>query len=618
VVAEAIANALTLQEAGQIAIENVLKIYLREKHILLVLDNFEQVIDAAPLIGELLSVAQTLHVMVTSRQALQIYGEHEFVVQPLSLPDLESQSLLDDLAKSEACTLFVQRARAAKSNFEVTDENAAAIAKICVKLDGLPLAIELAAAQIKIFSPQTMLPRLEDSLNVLKTELRDLPKRHASLNQAISWSYNLLSETEQRLLARLSVFIAGRSIEAAEVVCGEKLNIDVLDGLSSLLNKGLLRLEEDRTGEPRFFMLETIHAYARERLQERGEVDHMQRLHAEFFTDWVEYAEPYTAAGGRQLYWLHRLETEHDNLRAALTWSFDGGDYEIGQRMVGALAHFWERRGHHREWKEWLARAWVGIEEVPKPIRASLVQSAGYLAYNRHEYPEAIQHLKKAERLFRELDDKNKCALMKIKHSVLLAARPEAYQEAIQLIETAFALLRETGNEPLYCQGLNALGNVEHRNGNFEDARKIFEETLALARGIGDQLRECLMQENLGDVHCHIGNYDQAELFIKESLKVGKEIDFKYVVADSLRIFSGISAGRGEVKRAAQLLGATVAAFEEIGIRLQPQDQPEFDRQVANIHDKLGTETFDDMWARGRAMTLDNALEFAIANSSAE
>ena len=615
-VAETIASALMLQETGQVSVEVVLRNYLRDKHMLLVLDNFEQVIEAASLIGEMLAAAQKLCIIVTSRQTLQIYGEHEYVVPPLSLPDLKkSQNHPIDVEDSEAVALFAQRARAAKSSFQLTDENISTVAKICVKLDGLPLAVELAAAQIKFFSPQTLLSKLEDSLNPLKSDLRDLPRRHASLNQAIDWSYNLLGDPEQTLMARLSVFVGGFSIEAAEAVCREGQDGDILDDLISLLNKGLLQQAEDRFGDPRFFMLETIHVYARERLYDRGEVNQIQRRHAEFFTQWVEYAEPYTVAGGEQLHWLYRLETDHDNLRAALAWSFNGGNHELGQRMVGALVHFWERRGHHREWGEWLARAWVGIDEVSKPVRASLLQSAGYLAFNRQANEKAIQHLKEAEQLFGELHNQHKYALMQMKRVILLSIQPEGFQEARRLIKTTVALLREIDHQPLLGHALNVLGLVEHRNGNFEEAGQVFDETLALARDIGDQIRESLMLINLGEVHSQVGNYQHADLFLRATLRLAQEIDFKYVSADTLRVFAGMALGRGQVERAAQLLGATVAAFEEIGTRPQPQDQPVFDQHVAIVQEVLDSSTFEEMWSRGRSMTLDHGLAFALADS---
>jgi non-specific serine/threonine protein kinase len=494
----------------------------------------------------------------------------------------------------------------------LTDDNAPTVAKICIKLDGLPLAIELAAAQIKLFSPQALLSRLDDSLSVLKSNLRDGPERHASLLSAIEWSYNLLSESEQILLARLSVFLGGLSIEAVEAICWHEFEMDVLDGLGSLLNKGLLQLAENRVGEPRFFFLETIHDFARDRLRESNEADKIQHLHAEHFARWVEYAEPYTASGSEQLRWMQRLETEHDNLRAALRWSLGSDNHELGQRIVGALTKFWDWRGYHREWEAWLKRAWVDIEEAPKPVRASLVYSAGFYALNRQSAQEAIQYFLEAEQIYRELDNKSKYARTLMDRSVLLSIQPEGYQEAKRLAETACALLREIDERPLLGHALNLMGIMEHLQGNLDDAHQILEEALVLTRETGDHLCECLVLGNLGEVLCDERDYTKAEQLQTAGLKLAQEIDYKYQIAYPLKVFADIATGRGQIERAAQLLGATTAAFEEIGTRILPLDQLLYDQLADNLRERLGTKKFEAMWSKGRTMTLEESVALVL------
>ena len=312
------AGMLGVKEAGGQPLLQSLEYYLDEKYILLIVDNFEQVLEAAPVVTEMLSGAPNLKVLVTSRIPLRLYGEHEYAVPPLALPDPQRPPSVETLTHYEAVRLFVERAQAAKADFSVTNDNVPAVAEICYRLDGLPLAIELAAARIKVLSPQKMLERLGNRLKLLTGGAQDLPARQRTLRSTIEWSYGLLEEDEKELFARLSVFAGGRTLEAIEAICdaGGDLALDVLDGLASLVDKSLLKQEEGVGGEPRFVMLETIHEYAREKLQGRGEAEEVRRQHAEYFLALAEEAEP-AVEGEQQPAWVERLEEEHDNMRAA-------------------------------------------------------------------------------------------------------------------------------------------------------------------------------------------------------------------------------------------------------------------------------------------------------------
>src|SRR3712207_5734721 len=321
-VVPAVARMLGVKEAGGQPLLESLEYYLDEKHILLMVDNFEQVLEAAPMVTELLSTAPNLKVLATSRIPLRLYGEHEYSVPPLALPDPRRSPSVERLTQYEAVRLFVERAQAAKADFSETNENAPAVAEICYRLDGLPLAIELAAARIKVLSPQKMLERLGNRLKLLTGGARDLPERQRTLRSTIEWSYGLLGEGEKVFFARLSVFAGGRTLEAIEAICDAEsdLPVDVLDGLGSLVDKNLLKQEEGVGREPRFVMLETIHEYAREKLQESEEGEDIRRLHAEYFLALAEEADPGLEEGAQQAVWVERLEEEHDNIRAALSW----------------------------------------------------------------------------------------------------------------------------------------------------------------------------------------------------------------------------------------------------------------------------------------------------------
>ena len=347
-VASAIAGPLGLIESADQPLAESLEDHLKAKELLLVLDNFEQVVEAAPLVGELLATCPRLKVLATSRTVLRVYGEREYPVPPLALPDPRRPPPVEALAEYEAVRLFIQRAQAAKVGFEVTNENAPAVAEICVRLDGLPLAIELAAARVKLLPPEKMLDRLGSRLKLLGGGARNLPERQRTLRGAIDWSHALLGEEERTLFARMAVFVGGCTLESAEEICDAEgdLGMDVLEGVGSLVDKSLLRQEEDTEGEPRFVMLETIREYASEKLEESGEAGELRRLHAEHFLTLAGEAEP-ELTGPEQLAYFRRLETEHGNIRAALSWSLEeGGDTELGLRLAGAIHVFWVYRGH--------------------------------------------------------------------------------------------------------------------------------------------------------------------------------------------------------------------------------------------------------------------------------
>jgi predicted ATPase len=344
----AVAGTLGVKEAGGQPLLESLQDFLGEKRMLLLVDNFEQVLEAAPKVAELLSTAPNLKVLATSRVPLRLYGEHEYSVPPLALPDPKRPPSAERLTHYEAVRLFVERARAAKADFSVTNENAPAVAEICYRLDGLPLTIELVAARIKLLTPQAILGRLDNRLKLLTGGARNLPERQQTLRSTIEWSNGLLDEGEKVLFARLSVFAGGRTLEAIEAICDAEgdLPVDVLDGLASLVDENLLKQEEGVGAEPRFVMLETIHEFAREKLQESDEVEDIRRLHAEYFLALAEEAEA-GVEGSQQPVWLERLEKEHDNMRAALSWALgQGQDSELALRMGAAPGEFWYLRGH--------------------------------------------------------------------------------------------------------------------------------------------------------------------------------------------------------------------------------------------------------------------------------
>ncbi|MDQ2997315.1 MAG: NB-ARC domain-containing protein, partial [Chloroflexota bacterium] len=398
-VASVVAQTLGLSETGDQPLQERLQYYLRNKQLLLLLDNFEQVTDAAPLVAELLSSCPKVKILVTSRVSLHLRGEQEFAVPPLALPDLQRLPDLAVLSQYAAVALFIQRACAIQPDFAVTNATAPAVAEICHRLDGLPLAIELAAMRVKLLPLPALLARLDNRLKLLTGGARDLPARQQTIRATIAWSYDLLELDTQPLFRRLAVFVGGCTLEAVAAVCNASgdLPLDVLDGLATLVDTSLLRQEEGADGESRFVMLETIHEYAIEQLAASGEAVAINRLHAEHYLALAEAAYAHLT-GAEQALWLNRLEREHDNLRAAVGWTVESGEIELELRLIATIWRLWEIHGYWSEGRAWLDRVLVrssASEHTPAQAKAQL--GAGVLAL-RHGSNTAISALQFAHR----------------------------------------------------------------------------------------------------------------------------------------------------------------------------------------------------------------------------
>src|SRR5574341_47711 len=607
-----IASTLGVRESGGQPIAETLNHALREKHMLLVLDNFEQIISAAPQVGDLLAAAPKLKIMVSSREPLRVRGEHQYLVPPLGLPEKGRQPTLAVLSQYESVALFIQRAKAARPDFEISEDNAPAVAEICVRLDGLPLAIELAAARSRMLAPQAMLEKLSSRLKALTGGARDLPARQQTLRGAIDWSYDLLDEQEQKLFARLGVFQGGPSLEAVEAVCGPGLDLDVADGLESLLNKSLLRQEEGLPGEARFVMLETIHEYARERLSESGEGEAIHRRHAEYFTQWVERFKRDIRAGGQQYARFAWLNVEYANLRAALEWSLAGEQSELGLRMIGAIWPYWWREGHHIEWQSWVSRAEKASADAPPLVRAGLLRAKGSMLYAFNNRAEARHVLSEAVGLYRPSGDPYDTGMTLVELATASFGIVKEYVEAVASCQEGIALLRQIDEKGGIAQGLSSLGELARLQGDFDLAQSAYVECLAVAREIGDKLREEIMYNNLSLIALNRGEYDQAQQLQKQSLTLAVEIGNRAGSLHHIAFVASSMGGGGQPRRAARLMGANEALHGSMEIEMEASDQPEYERGVAMLRERLGEETFNALRAEGSVMSLDEAVEYAL------
>ncbi|MGE0545042.1 MAG: tetratricopeptide repeat protein [Dehalococcoidia bacterium] len=617
-VPSAIAGALDIGETARRSLIESLVDHLRGRSLLLVLDNFEQVLAAAPLLTDLLTACPKLKLLVTSRAALRLSGEHEFPVPPLQLPDPKRLPDLEALSQYEAVTLFIQRAQAARPDFQVTNASAPAVAELCARLDGLPLAIELAAARVKLLSPQALLARLGRRLTLLTGGGRDLPARQQTLRGTIAWSYNLLEPDECVLFARLAVFAGGCSLDAAEAVCDidQDLSLAVLDGLAVLVDQSLVRQAEGPEGEPRFAMLETIREYAAERLDVSGDTEAVRRRHAEYFMALAEQAAS-ELVGPRQAAWLDRLEREHDNLRAALGWALERDQGELGLRLAAALWRFWELRGHLTEGQEWLERTLAHRPEAPTSARAKALNGAGNLAHKRGEFERAEAWYEEALSLWRELGDRRNVAVA-LHNLGVSALKRRDFERAEALHSESLAIARELGDQPTVAISINLWGVLARNRGDNERARACYEESLALFRALGDNANVALVLNNLARVERDLEDWERAAALCAESLALFQELGDRQGLAWVLSNLAIMAQRRGAWEQSARLHGATESLREAVGssdvFNFSPIEQGARETAVAATRAQLGDAAFAAAIAAGRATPPEQVAAAALSS----
>jgi predicted ATPase/class 3 adenylate cyclase len=653
-VAPTIARILGLSEGTQPP-EELLEGYLRDRQTLLLLDNLEQIMEAAPVVERLLSSAANLKILATSRIPLGLYGEYEFPVPPLSLPDPDSLPPLEHLTEYEAIRLFVERARAVRPTFSLTEENGPAVVEICKRLDGLPLAIELAAARIKLLSPRALLDKLGNRLKILIGGARNLPERQRTLRNAIEWSYELLDEGEKLLFGRLGVFSGGATLEAIEAVCDVEgdLPTDAFDGASSLLDKSLLRQEEGAIGELRFAMLETIHEFANVKLEESGKVEAVRRAHAEYFLALAEKAEP-MLWGAEDAAWLDRLEREHGNMRAALSWAMEHEEASLALRVGGALWRFWYMEGYYGEGRRWLEAA-LGKDwgAAAAEARAKALEGVGWLASGQGDLDRAQAAAKEGLKLSTDvgLGDVVTADLQNVLGEAVARQRGD-YEWAAELLTESLALHRKAGDIRGVAWSLGNLANVSSDRGDYEQAKELYEEGLALSRkldgaellgaflinlgyesllegeperanalneeaaelyrkrGLRDGLQHAL--DNLGWATLLQGDYERAETLHKQSLRVSEDLGDKLIASESLEGLACTAGAQGEAERSAILFGAAEGLREAEGYQQATRDRSLREPYLAAVYAQVGEATWSAAWQKGRSMEFEDAVIYAL------
>jgi predicted ATPase len=656
-IAPFIAQTLGLREAGGLAPLQLLEEHLQNSSrepMLLLLDNFEHLMNAASLVAQLLAMGPTLKIVVTSRAALHVYGEQEFPVTPLALPDPRSLPPLETLSKYSAIDLFVQRAAAVKPGFKITEENAPAVVEICARLDGLPLAIELAAARVKLLPPSAMRSRIESRLQLLTGGARDLPARQQTLRAAIDWSYDLLNAAEQKLLRRLSVFVGGCTLEAIEAVCDTKsdLGLDLLDGMSSMVDKSLAQQIESAEGESRFVLLETIREYGLEKLAESGEEEQTKRAHAAYCLVLAEeLAADNTIVEGTD--WLDAFERENDNFRAALDWLTKTGNAEWGLRLGTALFRFWERRELFAEGWDRLGKV-LKLERAAEPtqMRGRAVFALGILAAAQCDFAGAKAMARESLEISRAFGDKRGMAVSLnalAAHARNCGELAEAarlfeesrdmfaesndpvgvagalsnlasvlkdqgdYPRAHSLYQQCLSMFEGMGDRPRVAWSLSGQADLAREQGDVATARSFYEKCLAIFREMEDQWGVAGALADLGNLALDEGDYDTAHALFTESLRTCQVTKNKRGIARLLECFASSAAAQSQPERSLRLAGAAAALRQSLGAPLTPREQAQLDRTLQPARQALTQMAGTTAWLEGWGTPVDKAVEQALA-----
>ncbi len=620
------AQVLGIKEEQSRPLLTTLADYLREKKVLLVLDNCEHLLDASARIADrLLKSCPQVCILATSREGLAIGGETTWRVPSLSMPDPNNLPDLPALTQFEAVKLFIDRALAALPNFTVTNQNAPALAQLCHQLDGIPLALELAAARIKSMTVEQISSRLDQRFRLLTGGSRAALPRQQTLKALIDWSYELLTDLEKTLLARITVFSGGWALETAEAVCpgefdgGEILDFDVTDGLAQLVNKSLV-LADEHNGAVRYRMLESIRQYGRDKLTASGEEAAFQAKHCAYFLEIAEQAEP-QLTGAEQSGWMTRLEQEHDNMRAALTWTLEGPDkaqqIETALRLCGGLWNFWVMRSYLSEGRKWLEAALEAADFSGKPeyrtgpIRAKVLKVLGTVANQQAEYAAAQVYWEQSLILHRELGDKRGIASLLNNLGIVAHLGYADYPTARARFEECLAQFRELNELRPVCAVLNNLGLAALDQGDLAGARQYLEEALTIARSLDHKWSIGLTLSTIGSVALEQGDYEAAAAFLKESLVITNETGARKIAVYSMEFMAGLLAAQAQSEKALRLAGATASLRETLAAPLFASEKTLLERRLKPAYDGLG-DSAQGFWQEGHSLNFERAVKLSL------
>jgi len=616
-VVPAIATALGVQDSGDRPTLDSITAVLRDLDLLLVIDNFEHVVAASPVVAGLLASAPRLTVMATSRAALRLAAEHQYPVLPLPVPGADEHTDLRRLRQVPSVALFALRAHAVNRRWQLGTSNAAAVAELCRRLDGLPLAIELAASGMRLMGPDALLERIaRDELDVLATGARDGPPRHQTLAAAINWSYELLGPEERQLFEQLSVFAGGWTLEAAAAVGGLTVR-QALGLVAGLVDKNLVYTAESAAGEPRFGMLVTLQTFAAARLAEHDQDETARARHADFFVGLAEQAER-EMVGSAQRAWLARLDRDYDNVRAAFGSTLAGTNVEMALRLAGALWFFWDMRGYVREGRGWLQRVLERTDHsTSTAARIGALNAAGWLASVQNDYATAIELHEKGVQAAQMLENTEGRIRSLTFLGVALMLGPREYERASAVFGEALPLARDHGDIWAIGLTLYGQGHVAAMRGDLATATACWEETLRVSRAVGNGWAVSFLQFRWGLQALALGDLARAEASLGESLLLNQELDNARSMAAAMEALAALSVVRRQPERAVRLFGAAESLLEYAGYNLPHYSQLEHDRAVTAARAALGPDALQHLWREGRQAPRQAAVSYALGGAAA-
>jgi predicted ATPase/class 3 adenylate cyclase len=611
-VPSAIAGALSIREERERSVIERLQDFLKTRELLMVLDNVEHLVEGTPVVGELLGAAPGLKVLATSRVPLRLRAEREYPVPPLALPRRDVLPSIEQLSQYEVVRLFVERAQAINPDFVIDQENAPAIVEISHRLDGLPLAIELAASRVRMLPPEALLARLERRLPLLTGGARDAPQRQRTLRDTIAWSYELLDEAEKRLFRRLAVFAGGATLEEAEAVANTDGDLDVFGGLERLVEQSLVRQTAGQGDEPRIVMLETVREFGLEQLEAAGEATAVHARHAQQMLALFAEGDAHLLRGRQFGPWRRRLESEHDNLRAALTRLSGLGDAQTGLELVGVASLFWYVSGHWREGLGWLERMLAGGGEASPGARAKALIGLGSLAHHLGEDARPLPALKEALALSRHLGNEYEMGYALFWLGIVAENRGD-YAQAAAWLEESLQIAR-AGGDPIATAWLSHhLGAVAFGRGELKAARHLFQEALAWSQQDGSPYAIASAHWALSMLATIQGEHEQAKDAFRHVLTSYDELETGPELARTLAGVAVLAQHLGQHEPATRLLGAAEVLNEVLGDRFELPWRPVYEWTTATLGAKLGPAAFARTWEAGRALTREQAVDEALA-----
>lgn len=610
-VLQAIAGVLNITGRTDLTLSEALKRYLSRRQLLLLIDNLEHLLECAPLIGELLAIAPQLSVLGTSRERLHIYGEQEYPVPPLNLPDSFSDTTIENIKKVESIALFMKRASAVHPIFSLDDESLEDLVRICVRLDGLPLAIELCAPMVKVFPLKAIADRIEDSLDAIPSGPRDLPARQQTLRGTIQWSFDLLDENEKHLFERLAVFYGGGTLQAVKAICGAGISGNIEKILSALVNKNLVLAQELKDGEIHFGLLETIRQYGRDRLFASKEAEPLADRHTEYFMKLARQGAV-ELRGSNQIIWMDRLITSHNNLRAALERVIETGEVETALQYVCNLYEFWLRHSDFEEGRWWIERA-IALPNAQQfqELYTEALNNLSWLSWLQGKTKEARNMAEQALRLAQSQSNKHNTAKALLNLGMILVLQKDDFSRGQAYMEESKGLCQEIHDEWLLARAFMDLAVAQFQQNEYNYARSLYSESINLFKKFGDLGFQCIVMRLIGDLEAKRLNLTESVEYYRESLKIAQVVRSNSQIAYNFWGLARVDKVKGNHTRAIRLYMASKRILEDMGVWAN-RDDIELDEEFTLARASFGELEFQSVWDRSHNMTMEEAIKFAL------